>query len=75
MDFRNGYAVFEGRQRSLTEFIHFRIQRYGFLSIFFKIFLVFLCDVVAHFFCTMLGLCKDNMIVLTKKNKKEIYRL
>lgn len=41
MDFRNGYAVFEGRQRSLTEFTHFRIQRYGFLSIFFKIFCSF----------------------------------
>lgn len=42
MDFRNGYAVFEGRQRSLTEFIHFRIQRYVFSQLFSRYFVSFL---------------------------------
>lgn len=42
MDFRNGYAVFEGRQGSLTEFIHFRIQRYVFSQLFSRYFISFL---------------------------------
>ncbi len=65
MDFRNGYAVFEGRQESLTEFIHFRIQRYVFSQLFSRYFISFL----RYFILGLVGLlrpgygfCKDSVI-------------